>query len=470
MKIKSIVLVSAMLVSVASYGQTVLFGGFDDGSGVSTQHVSVAGFVGSTMSGQAADTGNGATNGLWGTTNLLPAANTSTNISIRKTINPILQVTIQNNYFLALTNLDLSLGQIHVQNLRDNWKACRTGTVTYVSGNLDDTNGTVVGTFYIESASGVWEGDEVVLSSGLTDTLLAPGESATFELSYTGNTGAHFMYVDNLGISGTVVAGQPPTSILIGGFDHNEDPVIQDASVAGSVAVSMTGRNKNRDYTGDTSGLWGSLFVEPFSSTTNDALNQAFGDLGDFTLTIENNFAVTNLYLENLHWNSFRDHWKAEKDFILSASGDIASSGVVSNSLGADGSWNQFDIDLSSVLTTTKLAPGESVTFTVAWTNYEGNVAFLVDNFGVSGTIGVDGPAEPAVITSFVYNSDGTVTLVWDSQVGASYALRHNGDLESEVSFWAVETNGVPSGGVETMYQSSEIFSNPAEFFAIETE
>lgn len=176
-------------------------------------------------------------------------------------------------------------------------------------------------------------------------------------------------------------------NVLLGGFDNNEGVVVQDSSVAGDVALTMTGHNSSRDYAGVTSGAWGTEVFSPAASTNDFSINQAFGDLGDFTLTLQNNLAEDPLCLDQIHWASYRNSWKSETTWELSATGDIASGGTSSGSLGEAEVWTAFDVDLSGVLSTNILNPGQSVTFLLAWTGTSGAQEFKVDNLALSGSV-----------------------------------------------------------------------------------
>ncbi|VGO18877.1 PQQ-binding-like beta-propeller repeat protein [Pontiella sulfatireligans] len=218
-------------------------------------------------------------------------------------------------------------------------------------------------------------------------------------------------------VSGLLVLGTNGQTVLLGGFDNNEGILSQDSSVAEHVGVTMSGYNAGRDYEGDPAGLWGSLNLEPDASTANYAVNQAFGDLPDFTITVENTSLSKSVDLSQLHWVSKREHYKAESAYTISASGDIASSGTVSNSLGVgDNIWRAFDIDLTPLLLTNTLAPGELVTLSLVWTGQTGSRSFMVDNLAISGALSSETVTPQQTVIVKWGASSGDTGIVTDIQ------------------------------------------------------
>lgn len=185
--------------------------------------------------------------------------------------------------------------------------------------------------------------------------------------------------------------------ILLGGFDNNDGILSQDAGAAGNVSVTMTGYNTTRDVDGDTNGLWGASAFTPAASIDNFSVNQIFGDMGPISITIENTTASKQVTLSQLHFNSRRDNWKAETDYLLSATGDLAAETILTDTLGDTGVWYAYDLDVSSLLSTATLDPGKSATFTLDFTGTVGAHGFQVDNLALSGSV----VPEPATLGLF---------------------------------------------------------------------
>ncbi|MEM0965851.1 MAG: hypothetical protein AAGJ81_06865 [Verrucomicrobiota bacterium] len=166
-------------------------------------------------------------------------------------------------------------------------------------------------------------------------------------------------------------------STLLGGFDDSSGVVRQDAAVAGLVDLQLSG-NRLRNFTGSTDGLWGSQGFGINSALSGEPINQNYGN---FTLvvTVENH-SGDPIEMSQLHFQSFRDHWKSSTDVDISLDGSTKTF-----SLGGTGSWNAFDIDISEIDPDTILEPGVSRTFTLEFNGAQGNRTLMVDNLGISG-------------------------------------------------------------------------------------
>ncbi len=105
---------------------------------------------------------------------------------------------------------------------RGNTNGAMDYTVNYVSGDLSDSDGTLVffddgglATTSSANPTGVYD-DYVVSLSALSDQTLADGESATFTLVVSdAGSSAKSLWADNLGIVGTAVP-EPSSIALLG--------------------------------------------------------------------------------------------------------------------------------------------------------------------------------------------------------------------------------------------------------------
>lgn len=128
-----------------------------------------------------------------------------------------------NTLTMTITNngtVDLLLNAIHWNVKKDfNNVGPNEQSLTYISGDLADADATGTGNFTLANGT---NGHDVVLSSFLTDTTLAAGESATFRWTHgaaqdpapiTGNTS---LRMDNFAISGEVIP--EPGSLALAGL------------------------------------------------------------------------------------------------------------------------------------------------------------------------------------------------------------------------------------------------------------
>lgn len=113
--------------------------------------------------------------------------------------------------------VDLTLSAFHFDyHDQDSW---RDVTLTYDSGDLGVVDGTVVNTATgIDTAASNKGGDYPDFDwslAGLSDVVLAAGESATFKIQVSTNVGPSLAPVDNIAISGEFVP-EPSSLALLG--------------------------------------------------------------------------------------------------------------------------------------------------------------------------------------------------------------------------------------------------------------
>jgi len=122
-----------------------------------------------------------------------------------------LQLQVTNN-----ASLDLSLAQFHFISKKDlNNEGPNAGTLAYTAGDLTDGTGASTAFAIPNGTNNTFDID---LSGFLTDTTLAPGESATFTWAHgapedpAGNTA---LRLDNVAISGELIP-EPASLALLG--------------------------------------------------------------------------------------------------------------------------------------------------------------------------------------------------------------------------------------------------------------
>ncbi len=221
---------TATLAALASLGLTaisthaaVLLGGFDgtNNAGPAIQDASVAGLVTVTLSGAGAAGNFGDLSGLWGSTDFNPDPSTAVTGEApngNKAWNVVQDGTW--NIALTVTNnsaFDLTLEQLHINVRIDNSASDILHDVTYVSGDLAETDGTLITQVNTGPAPNFnMVGYSTSLSSGgITDLTLASGESATISYAVSNTNGSAWVRADNFAISGSLVP-EPTTTALLG--------------------------------------------------------------------------------------------------------------------------------------------------------------------------------------------------------------------------------------------------------------
>ena len=202
----------------------VLLGGFDgtNNGGPAKQDPSVAGLVTVTLSGVGASGNFGDLSGLWGTTNLDPDPSTATTGEApngNKAWNVIqlaafdIDLTVVNN-----STSDLDLEQLHINVRVDSGSSDVLHDITYVSGDLAETDGTLIKQVDVGPAPNhnMVGYSTSLAGGGITDLTLAPSESATIRYSVDGS-GTAWIRADNFAISGTIVGPAPTPGTLIYG-------------------------------------------------------------------------------------------------------------------------------------------------------------------------------------------------------------------------------------------------------------
>jgi len=203
---------------------SVLIGGFGGTSSTAIQSplmtsISVS-LTSPEVSGVPTDGYSQIDNVLWGSTALDVEAPTIANgddpnrkAVIQEGTNPAwtLVLAVTNN-----ANLDLILDKIHFLTKKDfNNQGPPSGTLAYTAGDLSDATGTNT-SFSIPNGSN--NPFDIALSDFLTDTILAPGESATFTWAHDApdnpDTG-HALRLDNVAISGELIPLPAGTVIVI---------------------------------------------------------------------------------------------------------------------------------------------------------------------------------------------------------------------------------------------------------------
>jgi hypothetical protein len=209
-------LIASLSCLTAAQGAVIL-GGFDGTNALNApkQDASAVGNVTITATTNASFNAaiglQGTNSPLWGTTAFTPAADTVSNAGVGYVNDAGM------SYTFVITNTgttDLGLETLHWRSKRDTTTSAANVTIAYASGDLTDADGTNSGSLSLGSTGAI--GFDSSLSF-LTDSTLAPTESATFTWT-TSTEGTTRIRVDNFAISGSVVAAipEPSSAALLG--------------------------------------------------------------------------------------------------------------------------------------------------------------------------------------------------------------------------------------------------------------
>jgi hypothetical protein len=246
----------------------ILLGGFDGSNAVNApkQHSSALGKVSTELSSTATlNRGNfmQSSSPLWGTADLDPdAENTGThNVLI-----------FQNGFELTITvtntspDKDVSLDTLHWISKRDSGDSSEFVTITYTSDSLPDTQGTTNDYFM---GLGGTTGHDYDLSNLLTDTVLRPGETATFTwvVPLSGNG----IRLDNVALSGTVT---------------DSDYISWSSAQGWTVGDPGTGDNDDYDLDGLSNEMERLFGLDPMSANSRNPITTALDPAsGTFSYT-----------------------------------------------------------------------------------------------------------------------------------------------------------------------------------------
>jgi hypothetical protein len=282
-------------------------------------------------------------------------------------------------------------------------KANINGSGVFTS-DLDDANNTVIGSFSsIASNPGQDFHDvSISLSGGLTDSVLASGESVAFriELPETGETVQRFA-IDNVAITGTVIQELPPPEMLaswdvwngaVQGVKPsaiNADSTRSGISAFAGTSVDPTyatiGGGIDAAYYGSMDGTFGDLDSPPADTTAwasnfkiqllqNNGNNRRL----DFSLT---NTTGSDVQLDTFYFDYYPKDLASQTVELKHLKLNINGSGVFTSDLddanntvigsfssiasnpGQD--FHDISISLSGGLTDSVLADGESVAFRI---------------------------------------------------------------------------------------------------------
>ncbi len=148
---------------------------------------------------------------IWGSaSSLSPAASTANNNAVyAHDALATIQMTITNT-----GTTDIILDSLLMRVKRDSAAGSATGIrVTYVSGDLSNTNGSNA-LFALNSAAST-VGYDFALSNLISDKTLSAGQSAIFTWASEGGTGSRTRF-DNIALTGTIIP--EPSTALLGGL------------------------------------------------------------------------------------------------------------------------------------------------------------------------------------------------------------------------------------------------------------
>lgn len=152
-----------------------------------------------------------------------------------------------------------------------------------------------------------------------------------------------------------------------------------NATLSTTLGVGETGNDSN-----DQS--WGSKSDTPLPGTDNGAFKMKVGNV--MTLQLSNT-ATNALKINSLHLDYWKKFSGSPADFIVSyTGGDLTDAAPVElyRAANSASTYANHDIDLTAVLKDTQLAPGESLTLEIEFSNASGFSAGYVDNIALIGT------------------------------------------------------------------------------------
>lgn len=191
-------------------------------------------------------------------------------------------------------------------------------------------------------------------------------------------------------------------SVLLGGYYgvNESNAALQSPTLAGmGITTTLTRSGVSTDITQGTSQisslLWGTQALDVSPPVNTAAIFQGGSvNANDqvITLTITNNGTQT-LVLDSMHWWLKKDINNAGPNLqsLTYTVGNLSvANGTGTGNFAISNGVVGYDVALSSFLTDTTLAAGESATFT--WThgaaqNPSLNTSLRMDNFAISGTV-----------------------------------------------------------------------------------
>ncbi|MCF7864267.1 MAG: hypothetical protein K9L89_05715 [Kiritimatiellales bacterium] len=217
-KTRNISIVATTILAMAGWASAELLIGWDKGVGTNYSY-NASGISGNlyTAKTAGAKTDGNSTDGTFGSA--FTGADTSANWAVAMNTNAavgaeknLLGIRIANN-----TGSDLALDALHVDISRLSANSPQDFILQYGYGNLTGmTSGDLIGSVIGLSATGKISDyyDADFSLTGMTDYVLANGQSATFQLIAQNGLNANNAYVDNIAISGSVIP-EPATLGLV---------------------------------------------------------------------------------------------------------------------------------------------------------------------------------------------------------------------------------------------------------------
>ncbi|VGO22703.1 Arylsulfatase [Pontiella sulfatireligans] len=150
----------------------------------------------------------------------------------------------------------------------------------------------------------------------------------------------------------------------------------------------------------------------------------------------------------------FAQNWNSVTEYIIMDLGAV-------NELGSLASTQYRGSDRTGiVITGSFVANASSQMFSINLDGSKGAGKGIINGYQLRA---IDSTSRP-VITDFIVNPNGTVSVNWSSGSGSTYSLLSTTNLSDSVSSWTVVTNNIPDGS----FQPAEMYSDQERFFMIE--
>ncbi|CAA6679373.1 Unannotated [Lentimonas sp. CC4] len=285
---------------------------------------------------------------------------------------------------------DLQLNSIHFDYA--NIFSDLTIVLSYDSGDLTDADGTILSTTAMGASLGDtsdWNDADVALAPLLSDTVLAPGETAVFKLVFTGS-GSSASGLDNLAVTASPVVD---LGNVVAYWDGAQDdpattPAWQDSSLVSATLGAKGVSSHDWSGKGSADASFGTIDT-PAAPNNTMAWQVKNGQQQTFSVQ---NTSSSDLQLNSIHFdyaNIFSDLTivlSYDSGDLTDADGTILSTTAMGeDQLGALSDWNDADVALAPLLSDTVLAPGETAVFKLVFTG-SGSSASGLDNLAVTAS------------------------------------------------------------------------------------
>jgi arylsulfatase A-like enzyme len=364
-----------------------------------------------------------------------------------------LTVTLQNN-----TTGSLVLDALRFDFLRRFPGSPKDLLVTYDSGNLGagpvilfQTNNLVITGF----DSGDYPDFDILLAHHLSETNLAPGESAVFSIVADNASAGGKSMLDNFAFTGSAAAPPQPMIPLLGWTEGSGAADTGSAmQVSGFIAVDGSGGiSASR---GSTDGSYGS--IEGGAPVSGGSIELFDGS--SFTLSITNELAA-RLRIDQLNLDFSRRFSGSPTDVSVAyESGDLDDGTISLGSLTGQvantsdlADYADLDCELRRELFDIVLDQGESALFRVSVSGASGGGAAYVDNVGIYGELMPYEAPPPVSLPTVSAARHPNVLIFYADDIGVGDVSAYGyGGLISTPNIDALASGGMLFRNAHTVY------------------